>query len=393
MALLFIDAVIDPNNRVLHLKYVLFGLVILLWISSAFFEKIKKPPPIIIIALVFISFFMPFYALSTGLINNFLKNTSLETIVYFNSFFFFLLTLIIFDKKIDLTKIINYSSLLIVVITIGSYCILVFDPSFFGNLVQYLVIDKNVAAFGFRNYGDYTILMMYFRTSPLLVFPLAYFLHQLLIKNNRRFFILQVIVLLSIIITLILSGTRANWISLFLIISFYICFFAYKKSKIIFVILCFALIIIGSYVVSDVVNILLDKGELSNTVKHGHLVSYKEYFSQHKFEFLFGQGLGRSFYSSGFNKLTLVTELTYLEIIRIWGLAVFLVFMTVLSLPIIKEIRSGSISPLLIAYIAYLFIAGTNPFLLGSTGMMVLVYVFSKSFQVQKPSKMLITTL
>jgi len=119
---------------------------------------------------------------------------------------------------------------------------------------------------------------------------------------------------------------------------------------------------------------------LSNVIKYGHFASYVNLFSDNISILLFGQGIGVPFYTTGFHKEVFATELQYFEMIRIWGLPVTLLFLSVLLLPIIKEIKTKKYSSIFVAYIAFLFIAGTNPFLLDSTGMIVLVYVFSKMY-------------
>lgn len=385
MILLFIDIVIDPTNRIFHLKYLLFGLLFIFWLSSNPLKK-KELPKTLLYLVLFISFFFPFYALAIGMLNNFLSNTTPDTIVYFSSFFFFLLIIIIYQENIDLTKYFNYSALLVVIITLSSYGILVFNPTVFAELGQYLAIDKGVAVFGLRNYGDYTIFMMYYRTSPLLVFPLSYFLHRILINNDKKYLFFKVTILSSIIITLLLSGTRANLLSLFCIIGFYIAFWAFKTSKQLFLILLLTASTIALYEISSIYSLLFEKQEISNTIKHGHLQSYIDLFSSSTLPLFTGHGFANSFYSLGFNEITSDTELTYFEIVRVWGLPLTLIFLFILFLPIIDELKSNKISPLFIAYIAYLFIAGTNPFLLSSTGMVVLVYVFSRRFVTQNKS-------
>lgn len=390
VVLLFVDAIIDPNNSVLHLKYILFGMVIGTWACGKLFESFTLPPKNLLIIIFFVSFFMPFYALSIGLIDKLLNNTDLQTIVYFNSFFFFLLIVIIYDKGYDLTKIINRSTLTIIVITIGTYCFFLLEPATYLFLTKYLVIDKGIAVFGIREYGPISIIMIYFRTSPLLVFPLAYFLQRLLIENNGKASFKQYFILFSIIFTLALSGTRANLLSLILIIVFYVGLWAYRKSKAGFILLTIVLLIVGVYELSYVFSILFDKTEISNSVKLGHFESYLDYFSENRLQLIFGQGFGGSFYSSGFNKFTNVTELTYFELIRVWGMPITFIFIFVLIFPIIKNIRDKNFSSVSIAYLAYLFIAGTNPFLLSSTGMMVLVYVFSRSFMTDNKEMSLI---
>lgn len=386
LALLMGDVIIDPNNSILNIKYVLFGMIFIIWMPKMTYRKLVIPKELVILVL-FISFFMPFYALSLGFLNNFIQNTEIGTIIYFNSFFFFLLVIIIIEEKIDLTSFVNFSAFLIVLITIGSYFILVFNTSFYLDLVQYLVIDKGVAIYMLRDYGDFTILMLYYKTSPLLIFPLSYYLHQLLIQKRRDRLFIKIAFIISLIITLFLSGTRANLVVLFLILIFYLGYFLYKNTKALFILFCFLGGLFSIYGISIVTGLLFNPYEESNMVKYGHLVSYFEYFSNNSLQFIFGQGLGGSFYSSGFNTYTNTTELTYFEMVRVWGLPITFLFLFILMIPIYYEIKTKKITPIIIAYIAYLFIAGTNPFLLSSTGMIVLVYVFSDTFLNKKNPK------
>lgn len=379
IALLFADVIIDPTNKIFHLKYILFAMPFLVWLPQLFTKKILLHRSFAIV-LFFVCLFMPIYAISFGLINNFVQNTTIGELVYLNSFFFFLIILIVFTEQLDLTRFFNYSSLIIVAITGISYSVLLYNPNTFGLLYDYFVVDKNVAVYGLRKYGDYTLLMMFYKTSPLLIFPLSYYFYQLLIQQNNRHIPLKIIALIAIALTLFLSGTRANILSLALIILFYIIFYAYKKSKPIFFVLGFVYLLLAFYSITIIGDLLLSRSEISNIVKFGHITSYIEYFSNNVGVLIFGQGIGGTFYSTGINSIVNVTELTYFELIRIWGIPISICFFTILLFPIYKELQSKNISHLFIAYIAYLFIAGTNPLLLSSTGMLVLVYVFSKVY-------------
>lgn len=380
IALLFLDVIIDPTNKIFHIKYVLFGGLFLIWLPSLINKRIVLPKSLSFI-LIFVCFFMPLYAISVGLVKSFIQNTSLGEIVYLNSFFFFLLLLIIVIEKIELTRIFNNSSLIIVLITSISYSILVYNPNTFGLLYDYFVVDKNVAVYAIRKFGDYTLLQMFYKTSPLLIFPLSYFLYKLLIQQNRKHLVFNIITLIAIGITLFLSGTRANILSLALIILYYILFYAYKKSKPIFLIVGLVYLLFVFYSASVLGGILLSKSETSNMVKFGHVISYIEHFSNYVGVLFFGQGLGGTFYSSGIHSIVSVTELTYFEIIRIWGLPITIIFGGILLLPIYNELKNERITHIFIAYIAYLLVAGTNPLLLSSTGMLVLVYVFSEIYK------------
>lgn len=382
VGLLFVDIMIDPTNLIFHSKYVVFGLVFLIWSLKIFktHTKLVIPPPLLIV-LAFIALFMPFYGLSVGIINGVIANSEIESFAYFNSFFFFLLLLVIVNEHIELTKYVNYASLLIVGITLGFYLILLINPLFFEDIYHYFVLEKGVAVYALRNYGGITLLMMFYKTSPILVFPLSYFLYRLIISPEKRRVLPDVVFLFLIIITLFISGTRANVLSLMVIVLFYFGFYIYKKSKIGFVLVLLLSFIFLVIALPPFMDLLFNNKEASNVVKAGHFSSYLDFFEGHKVMAIFGQGIGGSFYSSGTNLVSNVSELTYLEIIRIWGFPVAVMFFGVLILPLVMEIRSGNIGPVFIGYLAYLFIAGTNPLLLSSTGMIVLVYVFSEMYR------------
>ncbi|WP_372651075.1 hypothetical protein [Draconibacterium sp.] len=379
LALLFLDVIIDPSNKIFHAKYVLFLGVFLLWIPLHYKKTVNLSKQILF-TVVFIGFFMPLFALSVGLTKSFANNSNMAELVYLNSFFFFFLLVVIITENIQLRPVLNVSAILLMAITAFSYFLPLINPGLFAKLYAFFVMEKEVAVYALRNYGGFTLLMVFYKTSPILVFPLAYYLHRvfiLKIKKNRG---IQIGFILALCSTLFLSGTRANILAMGFILLFYLLFYAYKNSKPLALLLAFVYLAIFFYGANILAEVFLNRSEVSNQVKLGHLFSYIEHFSNHLGILLFGQGIGSTMYTTGINSVVSVTELTYFELIRVWGLPVSIVFSLILLIPIYYEIKSSSISHLFIAYLAYLFIAGTNPLLLSSTGMLVLVYVFSQTF-------------
>jgi hypothetical protein len=218
--------------------------------------------------------------------------------------------------------------------------------------------------------------MIFYKTSPLLVFPLSYFLHRIFIDRRKRRQLFQVIITILIATSLFLSGTRANILSMLFIISFYLLNFIYQKSKYVFTFLILMIVFIILLKLPSTIQIIFDANEESNQIKFAHATSYIEVFNNWNI-LLFGQGLGSSFYSFAYNKEILNSELTYLELIRIWGLFLSFLFFIFLMIPLIAEISAKKFSFIFVAYISYLFICGTNPLLLSSTGMISLVFVFN----------------
>ena len=379
MILLFVDVMVDPTNLIFHVKYVMFGWVLIMWMPG-YFSKKRILPGYFWFILLFISFFMPFYELSIGLINSTIHNVPVGKLVYFNSFFFFVIILVTVSEKMNLTAMFNYSSLTIVLMTLGLYLILIFNTRMFGEMYKYFVMDKQVVVYALRDYGKTTLLMIFYKTSPLLVFPLSWYLYKVLIEKQRKALFVNILLLVLTSLTLYFSGTRANLASLVLIVVFYFGYFLFKKSKIWFVWALALAVLVALFMLPSVAGLLFSKQEASNAIKFGYLSSYANYFDHHLLSLLFGQGIGGTFYASGLHRFIDVSELTYIELIRIWGIPLSVIFIGILMVPLFAELRSGKITHLFIAYLAYLFISGTNPLLLSSTGMLVLVYVFTNTF-------------
>ncbi len=379
LALLFVDVMVDPTNLIFHMKYVLFGWVLVVWIGGNVSKK-QAFHQYFWYILIFVSFFMPFYALSVGLFNSVVHNVPVGKMVYLNSFFFFVIILVTVSEKKNLTLLFNYASLTIVGMTLGLYLVLIFDVRWFGDLYRYFVMDKQVVVYALRDYGKITLLMIFYKTSPLLVFPLSWYLYRLLIEKRKKFLFLDILLLVLTALTLYFSGTRANLVSLVFILIFYLGYYLFKRSKVWFVWALGLAFLVAILMMPSVVGLLLNKQEASNAIKWGYLSSYARYFDHHLLSLLFGQGVGGTFYAAGLHRLVDVSELTYIELIRVWGIPVTLLFLGILLFPLYAEIKSGKITHLFVAYLAYLFISGTNPLLLSSTGMLVLVYVFNQTF-------------
>lgn len=99
---------------------------------------------------------------------------------------------------------------------------------------------------------------------------------------------------------------------------------------------------------------------------------YPEYY-------IFGQGVGSWIYSIGFKESVTQTEWTYIELLRTCGLYSLLTF-ALLFYPIkkMKDILQKNVTlGVLLAYVMFILIAGTNPLLISSTGMVVLLMVYS----------------
>jgi hypothetical protein len=96
---------------------------------------------------------------------------------------------------------------------------------------------------------------------------------------------------------------------------------------------------------------------------------------------LIGQGLGAKFFVSGRGGYYSIVELTYVELIRNYGLLFSVPYFVLLAFPFIMYRAYRNQWYLLIAYASYLLMSAGNPLIFSSNGMMVLSIVLCKAFK------------
>jgi hypothetical protein len=130
--------------------------------------------------------------------------------------------------------------------------------------------------------------------------------------------------------------------------------------------------------------LLNDKKESSLQIKSGHLISYKKLIVEHPLILILGAGAGSKFYSEGFKENVAQTEWSYAEIIRWFGVFGGGIIISIYLFPLYilyKKRKTLPYSfPVRIGYSFYLLIAGTNPLLLGSNGLLALLIIYNYVF-------------
>lgn len=367
-ALLVVVLVVDPGDLIFHMKMPIFMLIWATWLilrtdSSAYGRR-----DLILVSLSFLAISI-YGILAAVLQNNFVNDEF--AFGFIKSISIFSLIFIIYDLRIDVFSIVSKWALIICGITLPIYIVITFFPALLSPIYNY-VIAKDVAKIGYRAFYGVEIVMIYYRTSPLLVFSLCFFLDKYLQYKKIKFIPIAGIVFF----TLFLTGTRANILMALIIAAFYF-YRIYSKhffAKIIYILgLLYAAVTFFSQLNFDV------KDE-SSDVKGDHFNSYLELFDKNPNYLIHGQGLGSEFYSRGSAKMLPQTELTYLDLLRTFGFPVTILFLILLLYPIMYLFKNGYwqiYSSAIVAYLAYLFIAGTNPLLISSTGMIAVLVAYS----------------
>ncbi len=272
-------------------------------------------------------------------------------------------------------------------------CCIVMTSLYIAMLVEPLV--ENVL-WTFINDSDSTIMMtrrsffgiemfaFYLKSCVSFLFVVAYYMVGLMDKTRRG--VLNWVAMVFIMFTFMVSGTRSTMLApffLFIVIAFRV----YRHSKRLkYIMLPVAFLVAIAFAVVFVAAIM-ETDEASNVVKYGHLSSYATLFDEHPLYLIFGQGPGTSFYSEGFNEVVFKTEWSYLEIIRCYGLfsllIVYVYWRPLLTFWCFRDSDTFTYC-MFWTYLAYLLIAGTNPLLISSTGMIILMMAYSYEDKVKR---------
>lgn len=366
----------DPSNNLTGLKTPLFLVVFLSFFFLAFIRKsyqLRITKSFFLLETIFS--LISLYGFLVGLLYSGEYDFGYA---FYYAFVFAPFVLLYFLLVLD----VNFEKVFINALKFFSVLLFLFSIAvmwYFDELsivINALNFQYQVAMIGYRDYGGITFSMIYWKTSIMIVFLSAY-----LMDKRGVFSILFFLVTLYL---LFISGTRANMFIAFLFFIWWILLnlrvvltkSSYKAS-VLFLLFMFFLVLIAS--LDSIFGTFLSPNETSNAIKLGHFQSYLSLFSDNLSTFLFGAGYGSGMYSYGTGSNLFSLELTYLEILRFYGVFVALIFISILIYPIFILYRNKS--TYLYGWLSYLLIAGSNPLILSSTGVFALIFVYYLVFK------------
>ncbi len=380
ITLLLLIIFIDPNNNIFYIKDIVFIVLFGLWLFTLIYSKFdfKNKPLLIILSFIFL---LPIYGLIIMKINNL---QFIFTAPYLKSFYLFFLLVIILNLNINITQRINYIGFIISIIVLVSFILFYFANDLYEVLYNYMVKEKQVAVSRGYEFKGYKMFNLFYKTSPILLFPLSYYFQKLFFSNRinkkKKLYILAIIL---ISISFVFSSTRANIIIFFILLFLYSMSYIYYNNKKIFWISFLFCLLCVSYLITNSFH-QFSLSEKSNSIKIQHFYDYIKLFESNTNILILGQGFNSYFFSTYYNDYINVTELSYFEIVRVFGLPVSILFILFLLYPIYillkKYVQFYCFRYILVSYTLYLTIATSNPLILSSTGMIVIVYVYSIIF-------------
>ena len=357
-------ALFDPGDQILHLKVPLFLCALSLWAARVALGMVgpgnyKTWTAVLLFALV-----LPGIASIIGLLGDTLP-TGEPRFAVLKGFSVLLLIPVLSSEKIDLTKHIIRWSFVVAVFTIALVVLSLKAPLIFA-AAEVFFVEKDSVMINSRDVVGFGIGSFYYKTVAVVVLPIAYYFWNLLHRPRK---VVSLVLTLIFLGAALCSGSRATALGAFVIVVAFV--FQKLKARLglrsALAALFIMVVLPAGYFAS-----YFHPGESSNSIKLGHLHSYVVEFDENPTYLLWGQGADTEFYSEGFQTKTTITELTYLELIRGFGIPVTALILIALFYPVLGLERYATAMPYLaVPYAAYLWEAASNPLLIGSTGLLI----------------------
>ena len=366
MLLIFIF-VADPPNTILGLKNYAFILLVLY--SAVFFKIEWKKLVYVIIILV---------SVTVSWIIALMQGEYVDLIALKDLFFSFSpLLLLLWVKQYDVIRLSMLPITLAAIIVLTLFWLIFFFNELEGPIYVYMGMHDDTIMMSNRVFLGIKIFCMYPKSTAAFMPLFGFVLYRTFVGGKGR--ALCTIITIILLHLFLISGTRSSVMLPVFLVGIIILIYCrngrYMRYLVYPGVLLFSIAFFALLAM-----LLMEENEPSNLVKYAHLASYKELFANNPEYIILGQGPCTEFYSAGFRRMTLTTEWTYVELLRNYGLLCLPILYVILS-PLFKLLRLSSkhepAFAIAMSYVIYLLIAGTNPLLFSSTGMLVLLSAFS----------------
>lgn len=365
--LLILLFLIDPTNSIFHLKNIVF---ILLFSFNVVFYKAD-----------FVKaryFFYAIFAVSISFVVANLRGTIIDLVELKGIYTAFVpLLLLPWIDRYDVLRLSRIPVLITAAIVVILFWLIFFNPIIESAVYSFVWSHDNTIMMSHRYFLGMRFFGMYCKSTVAMLPVFCIAVYNVVTPSKRN--LIDFLLVIFLLHLFLISGTRST--TLLPLLLFVAILFVYCRNKRFFNYVFYpAALLAVLAIVFILLRLLMEKSEASNLVKYAHLTSYLGLFERNPSYILFGQGPATYFYSEGFRHMTNITEWTYIELIRCYGLfSIVILYIIIKPLFVLfKRInRSDVVIAFILGYLLYLVIAGTNPLFLSSTGMLVVLTIYS----------------
>ncbi|MDO9390506.1 MAG: hypothetical protein Q7U71_01895 [bacterium] len=374
-------AFFDPADFILGAKLPVFAMALLLFLLLNTMDRLALPKDLLF-RIFLLAFLIPAISLTVFLIRH--PGQSLtDSFSLVKGLWAVLLIFPVAAAGVDLRKPVFACIGAMAATILGLRVCLAFNPALYKSITSFLV-DYNVARIGSRSFGEIDVVMIFFVTTPLVIISVPFLINLIFGRSNTAWHKFAAVLFLGLILSAsFVSAARA--LTIVLLLECLACFVYLNRRRGVLVAgsLALAAIFLAAGLMMVQKTTLLSSGEQSNSTKIGHFKSFTEYINDHPAVLLTGDGLGATYFSGApdVGKEVYQTELTYIDMVRYFGLAGSLFILLLLGAPLLLPANNGL---LFIGLMSYLIVAGNNPLLFNSTGMLAMVFFWSQQLRYSK---------
>lgn len=218
-----------------------------------------------------------------------------------------------------------------------------------------------------------TLTMVFHLSAPVIIIQYGLTLYSYFKNKNRRDLLLSIL----FAIALFCSGTRANILAEILVLGLIYLYYKYKICHKAYFVAFMSMIFLGMAFIM-IFMLLTDSSSGSSDIKSKHIESMMELFSSNPNIFFLGNGPASEYYTPGYNCYTNITEISYMDLIRLFGIFGAMSIIFIYVYPLINIFYHCDFEDFCfgISYLSYLFIAGTNPLLIVPQGFIALIIAY-----------------
>lgn len=370
-ALFVFSLMVDPGDVILRLKLPLFALLLVACVVA--YPRIDLK----LLRTDFIFYSILILSTLAGLFAAYKTDYSMTVQLYKT---FIMIWLLPWCRHLRLLEYLLLPGCVIGLVVVAIYIAVSVVPgteiavsSFFTNVFPGTIFLSR------RTFLGINIIAVYYTSIPVLLLFIPVMQKTIFVLRNASFGYKAAFVL--ILIALVMGGTRALIGSaLGIVFSLWVIGIGKKKGGKPFALLIGFIVLAAG--VALLYLLLNDKGEQSLETKSVLAQAFYRHIDDHPGTLVWGNGVGAVFDSLGVrgDDATL-SELSYFELIRWFGIPLTLVFMVIYIYPVFliykKRNRLLYGNGIIIGYVFYLLLAGTNPYLIGSNGLLALLIMYS----------------
>ncbi len=376
-SLLVLLFLVDPTNSIFHLKNIVFMLLLaynFLFYKAEFFKARY--------------FFYAVSAVSISFIIANLRGTIIDLSELKGIYTAFApLLLLPWIDRYDIIRLSKIPVLITAGIVVALFWTIILYPIAEAAIYSFMWSHDDTIMMSHRYFLGIRFFGMYCKSTVAMLPVFCIAVYNVVTPGKRT--LVDVLLVLLLLHLFLISGTRSS--TLLPLLLFVAILFVYCRNRRYFNYFFYPAAFMAVFAILIIIyKLLMEKSEASNLVKYAHITSYFALFERNPLFIIFGQGPATYFYSEGFRHMTNITEWTYLELVRCYGLfSSFILYVVLVPLiRLFKQIsKSDIVFAFILGYMLYLVIAGTNPLFLSSTGMLVVLTGYSFLDRIERINK------